>query len=174
MRIRTGLWAAFFCFSASSWGLEAPAVPAAAAEDADKTVTVTGEAPIYGGDKFRARDEASAQAKRNAVEQAVGTLISSETQVENFELISDQVLTKASGYVKRFEILKESVREDTLLVVAKCEVSVATVKDDLVALNLLQQAKHKPRIMMLFFGEGPASPAADAVKADLGRRLLEK
>lgn len=137
-------------------------------------VLVRAEAPIYDGDKFRAREEASTLAKRNAVEQAIGTLVTSETQVENFQLISDKILTKASGYVKRFEILKETDREDSLLIVAKAVVTVANVKDDLIALNLLQAAIHKPRIMLLFAGDGLARPAADAIRTELSKSFLKK
>lgn len=143
-------------------------------EPEEHEVLVRAEAPIYDGDKFRAREEASAMAKRNAVEQAIGTLVTSETRVENFELISDKILTKASGYIKRFEILKETDRGDSLLIVAKAVVTVATVKDDLIALNLLQAAIHKPRIMLLFAGEGLARPAADAIRTELSKGFLKK
>jgi len=143
-------------------------------EPEEHEVLVSGEAPIYNGDKFRAREEASALAKRNAVEQAVGTLVTSETRVENFELISDRILTKASGYIKRFEILKETVRKDSLRIAAKVVVTVDTVKDDLIALNLLQAAIHKPRIMLLFAGEGLARQAADAIRTEMSTGFLEK
>jgi hypothetical protein len=43
---------------------------------------------------------------RLAVEQAVGTLIVSETQTRNQRLVRDEIITYASGFVNRFEILR--------------------------------------------------------------------
>ncbi|HEV8539645.1 MAG TPA: hypothetical protein VGQ60_00645, partial [Nitrospiraceae bacterium] len=49
-----------------------------------QTVTADGVAGIQGGDKAIARDNAIQDALRKAVEQAVGTMVASETMVENF------------------------------------------------------------------------------------------
>jgi hypothetical protein len=43
---------------------------------------------------------------RLAVEQAVGTLIVSETQTRNQRMVRDEIITYASGFVDRFEILR--------------------------------------------------------------------
>jgi len=50
-------------------------------------------------------DEARAEAFRLAVEQAVGTMIVSETEVRNSRIVRDDIITYASGYVDRFEIV---------------------------------------------------------------------
>lgn len=44
---------------------------------------------------------------RLAVEQAIGTLISSETEVENGRIRRDEIISYASGFVDRFEIINE-------------------------------------------------------------------
>jgi len=41
------------------------------------------------------------------VEQAVGTFISSETVVENHEVLSDRIYSKAEGYVAEYKVLRE-------------------------------------------------------------------
>ena len=46
---------------------------------------------------------------RLAVEQAVGTLIVSQTQTHNQRLVRDEIITYASGFVDRFEILRTDV-----------------------------------------------------------------
>lgn len=44
---------------------------------------------------------------RLAVEQAIGTLISSETEVQNGRIIRDEIISYAAGFVDRFEIINE-------------------------------------------------------------------
>jgi hypothetical protein len=46
---------------------------------------------------------------RLAVEQALGTLISSETQVENGRVVRDEIISYAAGYVDRFDIVSTDV-----------------------------------------------------------------
>ncbi len=49
------------------------------------------EVMVDGGRKDIARDHAIKDDLRKAVEQAVGTFISSETVVENYEVLSDRI-----------------------------------------------------------------------------------
>lgn len=58
------------------------------------------------GDTF---EQARQNAFRLAVEQAVGTLILSETESRNARLHRDEIITYASGFVDRFEILKSEI-----------------------------------------------------------------
>jgi hypothetical protein len=53
------------------------------------------------GDTF---EDAKNEAFRLAIEQAVGTLILSETEAQNYRLKRNDIVTYASGYVDRFEI----------------------------------------------------------------------
>jgi len=46
---------------------------------------------------------------RLAVEQAIGTLISSETEVQNGRIVRDEIISYAAGFVDRFEIIDEKV-----------------------------------------------------------------
>lgn len=62
-------------------------------------VEVVGE----GGTLFQARR----QGFRLAVEHAVGTVVSSETEVRNSHMVRDEIITYASGYVDRFEIVEQ-------------------------------------------------------------------
>jgi len=51
---------------------------------------------------------------RLAVEQAIGSLISSETEVVNGRMQRDEIIVYASGYVERFEIIKSYRTSDGL------------------------------------------------------------
>jgi len=52
-------------------------------------------------------DQARHQGFRLAVEHAVGTVVSSETEVRNSHMVRDEIITYASGYVDRFEIVEQ-------------------------------------------------------------------
>lgn len=49
--------------------------------------------------------EARTNGFRLAVEQAIGSLISSETEVQNGRLVRDEIINYAAGYVEKFEVV---------------------------------------------------------------------
>lgn len=114
-----------------------------------ETITVTGEAAIIGGNVESAKDAALLDAFRKAVEQGVGTMIASDTLMENYRIVEDRIFTKARGYVKNWEVLSEYSLGSRYKMEVRCEVSKESIAEDLIALNILQQAKRKPRIMVV-------------------------
>ncbi len=114
-----------------------------------ETITVTGEAAIIQGNVDSAKEAALLDAFRKAVEQGVGTLIAADTLVQNYRVIDDNIFTKARGYVKGWEILSEYSLGDRYKMDVRCDVSSESIEEDLIALNILQEAKHKPRIMIV-------------------------
>ena len=67
----------------------------------DKTVTLS----ISGQGKTQ--DEAKQNALRNAIEQAFGTFISSNTEILNDELVKDEIVSVSNGNIQKFEIISE-------------------------------------------------------------------
>ena len=65
----------------------------AQSQTAVSQITATGIASIFAGDQALARDQAIDDALRNAVEQGLGTFVQSSTLVENYQLVSDNILT---------------------------------------------------------------------------------
>lgn len=53
------------------------------------------------------RDLAITKAKIDALEKSVGILLSSKSIVENYMTVSDKIITKSNGFVKKFKIVKE-------------------------------------------------------------------
>jgi hypothetical protein len=114
-----------------------------------KTVTAEGVAIIQGGAKDIARDQAIEDAQKKAVEMAVGILIDSQTQVENYQLISDKILSQTKGYIKHYSIAGETVEDTLLRVKINAEVSLGQLTDDLSGIGILLGQMHKPRTMIM-------------------------
>ena len=70
-----------------------------AQEDKTVTLTVSGQG--------QTQDEAKQNALRNAIEQAFGTFISSNTEILNDELVKDEIVSIANGNIQKFEVLSE-------------------------------------------------------------------
>jgi hypothetical protein len=112
-------------------------------------VTATGVAAVLQGDKAIARDTALNDALRKAVEQAVGTMVSSETVVENYQLIRDSILTKSQGYIQNYKVVGESPSPELYQVTVSATVKLGDLKNDLGALGILMQRVQKPRVLFM-------------------------
>ncbi len=96
------------------------------------------------------RSDALLKAKRDAVEQGVGLVIISETEVKNFEVKKDVVLTKTIGAVKKYNVLKEEKQPDGVYYIKiEATVALAKIKDDLIALKILLESMDRPRMMVV-------------------------
>jgi hypothetical protein len=127
-----------------------------------KTVTATGQSAVVNNDKVRARDKALDDAKRQAVEQAIGTLVSSETVTSNYELISDKVLSKSSGYVRNFKVLSEGVKEGVFEVKIEAEVDSGGLQNDLQGILAVLKAKNMPRVLLMITEQNVGSAAGNS------------
>ena len=127
--------------------IAASALPLIAQET--KTVTAEGVAVIQGTARDIARDAALEDAQKRAVEQAIGILIDSQTQVENYQLISDKILSQTKGYIKRYSIAGEIVDGSLLRVRINAEVALGQLTDDLTAIGILLGQMHKPRTIAM-------------------------
>ncbi|MEN8143245.1 MAG: hypothetical protein ABFQ82_06570, partial [Thermodesulfobacteriota bacterium] len=106
---------------------------------------VTIEAEGVGGSKA----EALLAAKREAVSSGIGTILISETEVENFTLKKDVVLTRTIGAVRSYKVLDEKREGDSFHARISAVVSLADIKEDLGALKILLESMDKPRMMVL-------------------------
>lgn len=68
---------------------------------------------------------------RLAVEQAIGTLISSETEAENGRIRRDEIISYAAGFVDRFEIISEQVTAQGVRVSMRVWVKRSALSDRL-------------------------------------------
>ncbi len=100
------------------------------------------------------KEQALHAAIRNAVEQGFGTFITSETKVQNFEVVQDRILSHSRGYVTRYTILKEETAGGTYRVTIQATVDSTLLKDDLEALGILQRVVGNPRILVAYSASG--------------------
>lgn len=77
------------------------------------------------------RDDALQDALRNAVGQAAGVAISSETNVENFVVIRDAISSKTEGYVASYSVIKEVPFPDRYEITILAKVSLNPLKADM-------------------------------------------
>lgn len=116
----------------------------------DETIVETeGMASIIDGDQARARELAVHDALRNAVEQAVGTLVDAETRVLNYQLIEDSILLKSQGYVSTYSVITSRIESDIYYVLISATIVDQILKDDLATLQLLIQRANDPRVMVI-------------------------
>lgn len=96
------------------------------------------------------KKDALLKAKREAVEIGIGTILYSQTEIKNFELQKDVILTKTVGSVKKYDILHlEKKSDNTFYVKIQAVVSLAGIKADLAALKILLESMDKPRMMVV-------------------------
>lgn len=124
--------------------LGALVLTASAARAEVKEATVTGVAAIVDGDVAIARDRAIDDAKRKAVEQIAGAQISAESVSVDFELVSDRITSRASGFVKTYTIVNELKEEGVYKVEMKAQVDAGAIAQDLSVLFA-----EKPRVIVL-------------------------
>lgn len=134
---------------------------------AGRTVIVSAEgladpnADAYKRDKAIMVEDLRRDAKNQAVEKAVGSLVSSSTLMENYTLIHDRVLTQSAGLIK--SVIKESppwIGEDGFAhMLIKAEVYVDDVR------NALQKMSKTERIALIKEAGNPRISTSILVKS---------
>ena len=82
------------------------------------TLTVTSQG--------KTQDEAKQNALRNAIEQAFGAFISSNTEILNDELVKDEIVSVSNGNIQEFEIISEvQIPDGDFATTLKATVSVS-------------------------------------------------
>jgi len=112
-------------------------------------VMTEGVAAIVNNAVAPARDKAIDDALRKAVEQAVGTLVTSDTLTEQYKVITDKILAQTAGYVQRYKVLSEKAEGDLYRVKIQAEVARGNLQNDLRALGLLHVQAEKPKVMVI-------------------------
>lgn len=92
------------------------------------------------------RADALQDALRNAVSQAVGATLSSQTMVENFMVVSDAISSNTTGYIQKYTIVKEVPLKDRVEVTVSAEVTTTTMEADF---NLISKSIGGVRFLVM-------------------------
>lgn len=93
------------------------------------------------------RDDALQDALRNAVGQAMGVFISSQTQVENYMVLSDAISSKTEGYISSYKIVNETPMRDRFEILIEAVVSMSPLKADV---NMLAKTIGGIRFLVMY------------------------
>lgn len=96
-------------------------------------------------------EQARQDALRNAVETVTGIYVASETLVSNFELVKDEIYTKASGFAVLKEVVSQKEENGNCKMTISATVSLQPLTEKLKSLGLLRQWK----IMVMVSESGP-------------------
>ena len=134
----------------------------AAAARTGNWVQAEGMATIHNNLVDIARDKAIDNAQRAAVEKAVGVMITSATQVENYEVKLDRILSESKGFINTYRILKEWREGDTYVVSLEADVGMGKLKDRMAAIEFVMAGKSRPRVMIVMSDEDQKDAVAEA------------
>lgn len=102
-----------------------------------------------GKDPGKARDEALNDALRKAVEQGVGTFVSSESLVEKMVLVEDRIYSQSQGFVESYKIINEKKDDGIYEITIAAVVKMADLAKGLEAIGLILNKKENPRVMVI-------------------------
>lgn len=155
---------------------------------AAETVIVSAEglidpsSPAYQKDKGIMLDALRADARRQVVEKAVGTMVDASTLVENYEMIHDRVLTKSAGLIKT--IIKESppwMGDDGFMhILLKAEVYLGEIKDSLQSMSrdsrvhLLKQYDNPKISVAVLIQDADRSSQVEPERSDVAENILKQ
>lgn len=118
---------------------------------ADVSVTVTGQAA---GNNRTARQQALADALREAVRKGIGINIISRTKVTDYVLKFDSIFSRAFGYVKEFKILSSGYNSGIYKIKISAVVSKAPQDmNDYLAMRQIIALKGSPKLLIKVSGK---------------------
>ena len=103
----------------------------AASDQKEKiTVTVTGQGAIEQDNISRAEQHALKHAFQLAIEKGLGTFVKSETEVKNFSLVRDKIISKSEGYILNYHKIRQWEDGGMLNIKIAADVSLKQLGDD--------------------------------------------
>jgi hypothetical protein len=152
-------------------------ISAAASDDSEKNSVVSvGSAPVG---TESSRKQALNQAFREAIEQVVGIHISSESIVQHYKVLKDEIYAHSEGFVEKWDILEESTDAGMLTLKVKCWVREGRLNKSLFLNGLDVKSIYtwigEPRVLILMqeFVDGKVSEL-ELSQTDMESIFMEK
>lgn len=135
-----------------------------ASADGDNGEKKVVSAGVADGNTAMSRDEALNNALRNAVEQGIGTYVTSKTIVEQMTVLEDRIYSESSGYISSYKIISSGVKNELYEVKISAVVRMDKLARDLRAIGLLINKKQNPRVMVILYSKKTGSSFFDIVE----------
>lgn len=103
------------------------------------TLITMGTTVVVEGNLARARNVAITNGKRNALEEAVRSLIPESLVFENYEMINDHIYQHHQRFIDTFRILSEKSRDTLYEVTLESTVATERLQRTLVRLGLIEE-----------------------------------
>ncbi|HUH66861.1 MAG TPA: flagellar assembly protein T N-terminal domain-containing protein [Syntrophales bacterium] len=132
---------------------------------AQDKVKAMGMATIYDNAVDIARDKAIENAQRNAVEEKAGVMITSVTEVENFQVKMDQLLSDSKGFINSYGIISEGRVGNNYKVTIEADIGTGRLKDRMAAVDLIMTRKSRPRLIVIMSEKAQKDAIAEAAIA---------
>jgi len=114
-------------------------------------------------------------AKRDAIEKSVGVFLSSKQIMENYTMISDNIISKSNGFIKKYEVKS---RKDTEAGTVRVEITAditdvvdQLVQDEMALKFLLSEMKLPAFAVQIFDNNGKKD---DKAETSVKKYLIEK
>ena len=125
----------------------------------------------------KTKAQAIEQAKREAVASGIGLYMVSETEIQDFQLKRDQIISRANGYVKNYKEISSIMEVDSTYKV-KIEAEVTAMFDEMLkdqmALQLLLSWLKKPRFMVVLDEDNLGDTKCIVATTEINRVLKSK
>ncbi|MBE9504486.1 MAG: flagellar assembly protein T N-terminal domain-containing protein [Proteobacteria bacterium] len=123
--------------------------PTSAREVTSTSVTSDGISIIVKSNTAKAREKTIDDALKKAVEQVIGTMLSSETIQQHSETLDDRIYSHAKGYVQNFTVLSEKVTGNLYQVTVQATIAPEILKNELTRLGLIISSKNLPKVLIM-------------------------
>ena len=140
---RDAAWLALACLAWLCPALQAAEAPPK--KDAGEPLV----AVVVTGESVHSFEAAKEDALRRAVEQGAGKFVVAQSHVRDFRLLRYAIVTRAAGYVRRFEVLERREADGVFRVTIRAWVATGRVERDWGALELLVRRKGRPNLLVV-------------------------
>ncbi|WP_295157454.1 hypothetical protein [uncultured Brachyspira sp.] len=137
-----------------------------------RKIIAEGYSSADGRGEANAIERAIESAKRNAVEQAVGSIIQSSTLVENNRLISSKIYDNTTGYISSYKVINIAKSGSVWYSKIEATVGVDMIQDNLQAMGILMDRKNMPLIVVLVTDE--TGELSESFNVELEKNMSEK
>ncbi len=113
-----------------------------------KTIIAEGLAEVREAGAPDAYDRAEEAAKTKAIEKALGIIIDARIISSSGVLLEENIFVKKQGYIRKSEVTSKRVDDGIAYVTVKADVGLQKLKDDVMALDILQHRMNMPNTII--------------------------